>query len=148
MKQHSAAGAGHNRRRFLEKSLRLSAGLCAGAVALEGCGLLPEPEMRVCTLAELEAVPYLLSRFNGKQIFLTRLDGELVIFSLVCSHRRCTVEYDEREDIFVCPCHDGLYDAYGQVLDGPPPAPLRRYRSEIRGEEVWVINAYLPREEA
>ncbi|RMG59338.1 MAG: Rieske (2Fe-2S) protein [Bacteroidetes bacterium] len=139
----SPASAPQNRRAFLKKSAKVSAGLCAGAAALEGCGLLPEPEMRICTLAELETVPYLISRFNGKQIFVTHLDGELVIFSLICRHRRCTVEYDERDDIFVCPCHDGLYDAYGQVLDGPPPGPLRRYRPEIRGEEVWVINEYV-----
>lgn len=136
------------RRRFLRDSVRIGAGLCAGTAALAGCGLLPEPEMRVCTLAELEAVPYLIHRFNGKQIFLTHREGEVVIFSLICRHRRCTVAYEEETALFRCPCHDGVYDQDGRVLEGPPPGPLWRYRHELRGEDVWVLNAFVKPEKA
>ena len=48
-----------------------------------------------------------------------------VAFSAVCTHAGCPVQYDPSSVQFVCPCHGGVYDARtGQVLQGPPPAPL------------------------
>jgi thiosulfate dehydrogenase (quinone) large subunit len=48
-----------------------------------------------------------------------------VAFSAVCTHTGCPVQYDPSTIEFICPCHGGTYDARtGQVLQGPPPAPL------------------------
>jgi Rieske Fe-S protein len=48
-----------------------------------------------------------------------------VAFSAVCTHAGCPVQYDASSVQFVCPCHGGVYDGRtGQVLQGPPPAPL------------------------
>jgi thiosulfate dehydrogenase [quinone] large subunit len=48
-----------------------------------------------------------------------------VAFSAICTHAGCTVQYDPSNIQFICPCHSGVYDARtGQVLQGPPPAPL------------------------
>ncbi|WNJ17365.1 Rieske (2Fe-2S) protein [Pontibacter sp. G13] len=130
------------RSEFLKKSLAAGAGACMlGSV--ESCSIFDDPEMKVCAVADIEAVPFLVSRFNRKQIFLTYLDGELTIFSLICRHKKCTVEWEERDEEFVCPCHDGRYDRTGQVIDGPPPGPLHRYRYEIRNDEIWVLNEFL-----
>ncbi|MEZ4824723.1 MAG: Rieske (2Fe-2S) protein [Bacteroidia bacterium] len=131
-----------NRKTFLKYSLSAGVGACALG-SMYGCSLLDEKEMRVGLIADLEKEGYLVGRFNRKKIFTTRLEGKLVIFSLVCRHKRCTVAFEEDTEQFVCPCHEGTYDKYGQVIDGPPPEPLRRYRNEIRGEEIWVINEYL-----
>jgi thiosulfate dehydrogenase (quinone) large subunit len=50
-------------------------------------------------------------------------DGSLAAFSAVCTHAGCTVGYEGGE--IVCPCHGGVYSAAtGQVISGPPPAPL------------------------
>lgn len=131
-----------NRKKFIKYSLTAGAGVCALGV-LYGCSLLDEAEMKVGLLSDLEEQQQIVSRFNRKKIMATHLDGELVIFSLVCRHKRCTVAYEADSEQFICPCHEGTYDKYGQVLDGPPPAPLRRYRVEVRGNEIWVINEYL-----
>ncbi|MEZ4773495.1 MAG: ubiquinol-cytochrome c reductase iron-sulfur subunit [Bacteroidia bacterium] len=131
-----------DRKHFVKYSITAGAGVCALGL-LHGCSLLDEPEMKVGRLSDLEEQVYIISRFNRKKILTTRLEGELVIFSLVCRHKRCTVAYEEDSEQFVCPCHEGIYDKYGQVVDGPPPAPLHRYKQEIRGNEIWVINEYL-----
>ncbi|MEM7368563.1 MAG: Rieske (2Fe-2S) protein [Bacteroidota bacterium] len=129
-----------SRRQFIRDGVILGGGVCT--LALGACSLFDEPEMRVCSLDELQLHPYLISRFNRKKIFLTYLQEELVIFSLICRHKRCTVDFEEEEQLFLCPCHDGTYDRFGEVIDGPPPAPLLRFKYEIRGEEVWVLNQY------
>lgn len=123
------------RKEFLKTSCTLGA-----AAAVSGCSLIFDSELRLGTLAELEAQGYLVREFNWNQILVRRVEEKLTVFSLVCSHKKCTVEWIPREKIFQCPCHDGQYDEAGNVLDGPPPAPLTRFRAEVRGEEIWVLN--------
>jgi cytochrome b6-f complex iron-sulfur subunit len=68
-------------------------------------------------------------------------DGGLKAFSLVCSHLGCTVQWNPEKKTFYCPCHDGLFDAEGNVVSGPPPAPLDRLRVEVRGDKAVVSAA-------
>ncbi|MEO1449408.1 MAG: Rieske 2Fe-2S domain-containing protein [Bacteroidota bacterium] len=130
-----------SRRRFMRQSATVGLVWLAGN-SLAGCGIFDDPEMRVCRLDELEAQRSMTSRFNGKKIFLTYLEEELVIFSLICRHKKCTVKYVPDEEIFACPCHEGMYDKEGEVIDGPPPAPLHRFQYEIRDGEIWVLNKF------
>jgi Rieske Fe-S protein len=66
--------------------------------------------------------------FAGKAVLLFRTAaGELKAFGGTCTHLACTVQYrPERSDIW-CACHDGVYDANGTVVSGPPPRPLPTY---------------------
>lgn len=131
--------ADSSRRSFLKNSVVASAGLCAGA-NLSGCSLFDDAEMQVCTVADLQASSYLVAKFNRKQIMVTYLEEELVIFSLICRHKKCTVAWEAADLQFQCPCHEGVYDQYGKVIDGPPPGPLYRFKAEVRGDAIWVLN--------
>lgn len=138
---HRDRDGDQGRREFLRVTAAATAGLALTA-ALPGCGS-EEPEMLAGTLDELASQGQLSPKFNGSRIFITRLDDGLVAFSLICSHKKCTVEWQAREKEFHCPCHEGKYDAQGKVIDGPPPGPLRRFATEIRNEkEIWVLNRY------
>ena len=55
---------------------------------------------------------------------------------LRCTHMGCVVRWKPEERIYVCPCHDGRYDADGNVISGPPPGPLHRVTASIRGGRV------------
>lgn len=61
-----------------------------------------------------------------------------VAYSAVCTHLNCTVQYRTDLHHIWCACHNGHYDINGQVLSGPPPAPLPQYRVAIKGEEIFV----------
>lgn len=125
----------------MKQSASLGLG-CALLTTIPACSLFDEPEMLVCKLSDLESVNQVTLKFNGKRILARKLDGKIVVFSLICSHKRCTVKFKEMENHFACPCHEGMYDQYGEVIDGPPPNPLSRFRYEIRGEELWVLNQF------
>jgi quinol---cytochrome c reductase iron-sulfur subunit, bacillus type len=57
-------------------------------------------------------------------VFLVR-DGDTVkALSATCTHLGCQVRWDKEKRRFLCPCHGGVYDAQGRVLEGPPPRPL------------------------
>lgn len=145
MQEHDQPEENFNksRRDFVKKLPAVTAGVALlGSFA--GCAEPEAPEMLVGTLAELKEKGALTPKFNGKRIFATYLEDELVVFSLICRHKKCTVEWQDTEQEFHCPCHEGVYDATGQVLDGPPKGPLYRFKHEVRGEEIWVLNEYLP----
>ena len=44
----------------------------------------------------------------------------------VCTHEGCPLGWNPEQRLIRCPCHGGAYDVSGQVVDGPPPAPLHR----------------------
>jgi cytochrome b6-f complex iron-sulfur subunit len=54
--------------------------------------------------------------------------GEIVAYSLTCTHLGCTV--CEEGDGFTCPCHGSRYNENGEIIKGPAQRPLRRLRVE------------------
>ena len=49
-----------------------------------------------------------------------------------CAHVGCPVSFKDAADVFVCPCHGGVYDFRGRRIGGPPPRPLDRFYTRIR----------------
>lgn len=62
--------------------------------------------------------------YDGYPAILFKRGGEYKAFSRVCTHLGCIVAWDEAKRQFECPCHGGIFDEDGQVLEGPPPLPL------------------------
>ena len=65
-------------------------------------------------------------------------EGTVKAFSLVCTHLACTVSWNPEKKNFYCPCHEGLFDAEGRVISGPPPAPLERFKVEVKDNKVII----------
>jgi quinol---cytochrome c reductase iron-sulfur subunit, bacillus type len=61
---------------------------------------------------------------------------EFVAFSVNCTHLGCPVRWLQEANLFMCPCHGGVYYADGAVAAGPPPQPLTRYAVRVRDGEV------------
>ena len=53
-------------------------------------------------------------------------DKDFICFSSSCPHLGCAVSWDELSRRFKCACHGGAFDRDGNVIAGPPPAPLAR----------------------
>ena len=78
-------------------------------------------------------------KFGSKPALLIRSpEGEYRAFSAVCTHLNCTVQYREDLHQIWCACHNGLYDASGRNVSGPPPRPLESFEVHVQGEDVVV----------
>jgi cytochrome b6-f complex iron-sulfur subunit len=71
-------------------------------------------------------------------ILINTKEGQLVALSAVCTHLTCTVRYESDSETLHCPCHNGRFDLSGNVISGPPPAPLEVYKVEVVGEDIFV----------
>ncbi len=60
-------------------------------------------------------------------------------FSTSCTHLGCPVRWRSEAQLFMCPCHGGVYDKDGSVAAGPPPLPLPRYPTRVTKDQVEIL---------
>jgi nitrite reductase/ring-hydroxylating ferredoxin subunit len=89
-------------------------------------------------LAELPVGGSRALTYNGYPALVLRTSESLRCFSLICTHLGCTVAWQAGKDEFYCPCHDGRFDRFGEVLAGPPPLPMEQIPVRVEGETVIV----------
>lgn len=95
-------------------------------------------ETEATTLTELRAKGAVRFRFGREPAIAVLAGGHVFALSLVCTHLGCLVEWRPDLRRLVCPCHRAAFDLEGAVLQGPPPRPLTRYDTEVRGDRVLV----------
>jgi menaquinol-cytochrome c reductase iron-sulfur subunit len=77
--------------------------------------------------------------------WLRRVEGEnFIAFSINCRHLGCPVRWVEDADLFMCPCHGGVYYRDGTVAGGPPPKPLARLQVRVNDGQVEIATAAVP----
>lgn len=69
---------------------------------------------------------------------LTENGREFIAMSNICSHLGCRVRWLEDQEQFFCPCHNGVFDKNGEVLEGPPPRPLDRFDVMVENEQILI----------
>ncbi|MBI3091590.1 MAG: ubiquinol-cytochrome c reductase iron-sulfur subunit [Candidatus Tectomicrobia bacterium] len=133
------------RRTFLDRLRHWLLGIL-GLSGLAGvAGYLYPPALRrrgepllLANAAELKAGEGRLFDYYGEPAILLHGQEAPRALSLVCTHLGCSVRWQPKEGRFVCPCHRGIFDADGNVLAGPPPAPLERLRVQVQGNHLLV----------
>ncbi len=70
--------------------------------------------------------------------------SEFVAFSINCTHLGCPVRWLPEADLFMCPCHGGVFYKDGRVASGPPPRPVSRYSVRVRTGTVEILASPLP----
>jgi len=83
----------------------------------------------------------------GSEIAITRRGrgsspDDFVALSNVCPHMGCRVRWDRGAQHYVCPCHDGTFDAGGRPTGGPPlreGTPLGGFALEVARDLLFVL---------
>jgi cytochrome b6-f complex iron-sulfur subunit len=98
-----------------------------------------EKRVAAAKVGELTPNSFKIFKFGASPgILINTQEGQIVALSAVCTHLTCTVRYESDSGTLFCPCHNGRFDLAGNVISGPPPAPLETYKVEISGEEIFV----------
>jgi Rieske Fe-S protein len=65
-------------------------------------------------------------------------ENEVRAMHSTCTHLGCRTNYDREANAILCPCHGGVYDLQGRVVDGPPPTPLPQLNARVENGHVMV----------
>lgn len=76
--------------------------------------------------------------YGSTPLLVLRTAESIKAFSLICTHLGCTIEWQAARQEFRCPCHEGRFDQFGEVLAGPPVVPLEQVAVHVEGEQVIV----------
>jgi menaquinol-cytochrome c reductase iron-sulfur subunit len=153
------------RRRFLEKLCIGLSGVCAAILGIPVVGFVVAPIFRKTTgkwisvgnisdyeigktvsvtITDPSSLPW--AGITAKSaLWLRRVnDAEFTAFSVNCTHLGCPVRWLQDADLFMCPCHGGVYYNDGTVAAGPPPKPLIRYDVRTANGQVQIKTMAIP----
>ena len=64
--------------------------------------------------------------------------NRITAFGPQCTHLGCAYHWEDAKGQFLCPCHNSLFDAEGNVVSGPAPRPLDRYATKLEGTKLLI----------
>ena len=70
--------------------------------------------------------------------------NDFTAFAVNCTHLGCPVRWEDKAQLFMCPCHGGVYYKDGTVAAGPPPTPLTKIEVRINKTDVEIKTAPVP----
>jgi len=71
-------------------------------------------------------------------------DQQFIAFSVDCTHLGCPVRWLPDANLFMCPCHGGVFYSNGTVASGPPPRPLTQYPVRVQDNQIQILTSPLP----
>jgi len=129
------SGAPLGRRTFLT-----GAATAAGAIFAVSCGG-PSARGTRFPLADLPVGGRRKVFVKGRPVEVRRTEAGVVARSLLCTHTGCTVVWDDGLKRYLCPCHQGVFDADGAVVAGAPTLNLPGVPAAVEGTDVVVGGA-------
>jgi len=69
---------------------------------------------------------------------------QFTVFAINCAHLGCPVRWFPQSQLFMCPCHGGVYYADGSRASGPPERGLFTYDYKITGGQLQIDAGQMP----
>jgi nitrite reductase/ring-hydroxylating ferredoxin subunit len=66
------------------------------------------------------------------------------VFAINCAHLGCPVRWFPQSQLFMCPCHGGVYYADGERASGPPERGLFTYEWKVESGELQIYAGQMP----
>jgi menaquinol-cytochrome c reductase iron-sulfur subunit len=149
-----------SRRDFIKATTAFVGGLIGVGIGLPSIAYLLSPSLRkaeddsIIDLGSLEKYPigvptrfdFIRTKVNGWErtsvnyglYVLRKNEGEVRVFSDICTHLACRVNWHPDIQNYVSPCHDGHFDLLGKVVSGPPPRPLDEFATKIENGNLFI----------
>ncbi len=78
---------------------------------------------------------------DGTPSVLFRTKAGVFAYSRVCTHQGCTVGYDAKTNLLICPCHGAQFDPTkdGAAISGPTRISLPKINVAVKGADIVQI---------
>ena len=155
---HPSTSLGASRRGFLVRVIQATQAVIGATLAFVVGGAVVAPSfsrreplwLRAADLPQLDddmprAVTLRIARPDGasevvdrRVVYLVKSGDEVRAFDSTCTHLGCRTRFNPESMQIECPCHGGVYDIKGNVISGPPPAPLASLPTRVEHDQVLV----------
>ena len=149
-----------SRRDFIKATTGIIGGFIGAAIGIPIIGYLISPSLRKdeddawINLGPLDKYPlgipklfdFTRTKVNGWErtgmsygVFVVRQNEASVrVFSNICTHLGCHVNWHSDVQHYISPCHDGHFDILGKNISGPPPRPLDEFITKIENGILYI----------
>jgi len=148
-----------NRRSFMERIVWVATSVAGGALGGvaggyifgnvrrdEGAGWIPLTRLHDILPGRPVQIPYRdlvpdawrTVWLSGSVWLVAGEQHSVTVFDPHCTHMGCPYDWHGDEGVFRCPCHGGVFDIDGQVLEGPPPRPLDRVQGRVVDDQLLI----------
>jgi len=156
----ASTGPDGGRRRLFHLGIKAGAGLSGLSLAVPLFGYLVSPTFKrraqqwvdVASVGELPAgIPkqleyvatvqdgYLETKTQKALWAVKQANGDVTVFSPMCTHLGCGYHWDGAGQQFKCPCHGSVFNISGRVVTGPAPRPLNTLPAKIENGRLLVV---------
>ncbi|THF47949.1 Rieske (2Fe-2S) protein [Flavobacterium supellecticarium] len=101
-----------------------------------------EKKQKICAKNEIPVggtKSFVLENDTVPYILIHTEEGEFYAYEQKCTHLSCAVYYKPGTLTIECPCHNGWFDVKtGNVIQGPPPRPLKKLDVTFEGNAIYV----------
>jgi Rieske Fe-S protein len=113
-------------------------------ITLGNLGQFPEGETRLASFVNPGSLPW--DGATAKAACWVRRTGsqQFQVFAVNCAHLGCPVRWFPQSELFMCPCHGGIYYADGSRAAGPPPRGLFEYEYKIENGNLLIFGGQMP----
>ena len=113
-------------------------------VSLGVADAFPEGETRLAFYKNPSADPWDGQTDNVACYVRNSGGGQFQVFAINCAHLGCPVRWFPQSQLFMCPCHGGVYYADGSRASGPPERGLFTYNWKIASGELQIDAGQMP----
>jgi menaquinol-cytochrome c reductase iron-sulfur subunit len=77
--------------------------------------------------------------------WVRNVDGKTFqVFAINCAHLGCPVRWFAQSNLFMCPCHGGVYYQDGSRASGPPERGLFEYHYKLEDGKLFIKAGEMP----
>lgn len=75
-----------------------------------------------------------------ENVWAVKTTGEDIrVFSPICPHLGCRYQWHAQKNLFICPCHNSVFNKEGKVVSGPAPRPLDTLPIKKQNNYLYVL---------
>lgn len=95
---------------------------------------------KIGRVKEMEYNPMKSVEFDGKQILVAKVAGNVFAIGNKCTHMGCKLSSGKLDAETVrCPCHGSVFNVKtGEVVKGPAKNPVLTYPVKVENDEISI----------
>jgi Rieske Fe-S protein len=113
-------------------------------IDLGGLDQFPVGQTRLASFVNPNSMPWDGATAKAACWVRRTAEQKFQVFAINCAHLGCPVRWFPQSELFMCPCHGGVYYSDGTRAAGPPPRGLFEYDYKVQNGKLMIDGGQMP----